>query len=148
MRVITTILLLLAAGSATAQCDPSIHMFNIPYEKNSSYFPSAYSSKLDAISEEHKGEDGYLLLEFQVQEKQRSDELRAYNLWLAQRRIDRVKSYLTDAHFAAPVVTRILTAGVDKRRDISVSWCPSEKTPSPVRLVESKEALVNGKVKL
>ncbi|WP_394391737.1 hypothetical protein [Shewanella woodyi] len=127
MRVITTILLLLIAGSATAQCDSSIHMFNIPYEKNSSYFPSAYSSKLDAISEDRKGEDGYLLLEFQVQEKQRSDELRTYNLWLAQRRIDRVKSYLTDAHFAAPVVTRILTAGVDKRRDISVSWCPFEE---------------------
>jgi outer membrane protein OmpA-like peptidoglycan-associated protein len=124
MRVIIAALAVLITGNAVAQCDSSVHMFNIPYVKNSSYFPSAYSTRLDEISEEHKSKNGYLLLEFQVQKNQKSDELRAYNLWLAERRIHRVKSYLTESSFPAPIVTRILTAGMDKRRDISVTWCP------------------------
>lgn len=146
MRVILTIISILAAGSATAQCNPSIHMFDIPYAKNSSYFPSSYSTQLDAISSEHKDQSGYLLLEFQMLKMQVGDELRAYNLWLAQRRIDRVKTYLSDSNFAAPVVTRILTAGLTKRRDISVSWCPLSASPEPtqVQFAESKEGSLDG----
>lgn len=150
MRVILTIVSIFAVGGATAQCNPSIHMFDIPYAKNSSYFSSSYSTQLNAIGKERKEQSGYLLLEFQVQKEQVSDELRTYNLWLAQRRIDRVKTYLSDSNFVAPVVTRILTAGLTKRRDMSVSWCPLSASPeaTSVRLAESQETSLEGKTKL
>ncbi|NRD75409.1 hypothetical protein HQQ94_19725 [Shewanella sp. VB17] len=123
MKVIIAAISILAIGNATAICDPSVHMLNIPYPKNSSHFPNTYSIKLDAIGQQHKSKTGYLLLEFQVQKEQISDELRTYNLWLAQRRIDRVKNHLINSNFSAPVITRIFTESLSEQRNISISWC-------------------------
>ena len=123
MKVIIAVISILTMGNAAAICDPSIHMLNIPYAKNSSHFKSTYSSQLSTVGEKYKTQTGYLLLEFQVQKEQISDELRTYNFWLAQRRIDRVKTHLLGSNFSPPVITRIFTASLSEQRNISISWC-------------------------
>jgi|GEM_PF-3385110 len=126
-RAVIAVFFLLGAWNATAQCNINIHLATIPYAKNSSYFPTQYSSELDSVLQKATEKAGYLLLEFQVQQQQESEDIRNYNMWLANRRITRVKEYLTKSNYASPIISRILTAGTERRRDVSISWCESSK---------------------
>jgi len=122
MKAEIAVLFLMCTWNVAAQCDNNIYLTSIPYAKNSSYFPSEYSKKLDTVLEQTSANKGYLLLEFQVTE-QADDESKKYNMWLAGRRINRVKEYLTSLSYPSPIVSKILTASTHDRRDVSISWC-------------------------
>ena len=134
MKAIISIICLLFAGSAIAECEQNIHLTEIPYAKNSSYFPSKYAKQLDELIESTSNKPGYLLLEFQILKLQASDDARKYNMWLANRRIDRIKEYLTNSHYSAPVISRILTASTEDLRDVSISWCNGAQSGSSAPL--------------
>ncbi|WP_076416300.1 hypothetical protein [Shewanella sp. UCD-KL12] len=125
MKAIIITVLFLFTGNAMAQCDKSIHVTEIPYAKNSSYFPSKYAKQLDKLVKESTEKPGYLLLEFQVL-KQQDEDGRKYDMWLANRRIDRIKEYLHNANYSAPIISRILTASSEEVRDVSIHWCDTE----------------------
>lgn len=125
MKLVAAVCLLFAT-SAMAQCDNNTHIIDIVYPKNSSYFDSEYGSKLERLTSNTVQGSGYLLLEFKVNQTQSTKEAREYNKWLAQRRIDRVKTYLNNAAYPAPVITRLLTASTEKNRSLSVIWCNDE----------------------
>ncbi|MCL1140091.1 hypothetical protein [Shewanella pneumatophori] len=125
MKSLATVLMFLS-GSAFAQCDNASHVFDIPYAKNSSYFAGQYASQLDSFSRVAPPSAGYLLLEFKVDPKQLTAEAKQYNKWLAERRIERIKSYLNKTEYSAPVITRILTASNSVDRSVSITWCPDE----------------------
>ncbi|GIU21681.1 hypothetical protein L2719_00665 [Shewanella schlegeliana] len=129
---------LLFATSTMAQCDNNTHIIDIVYPKNSSYFDSQYSSQLDQLTKNTQQNTGYLLLEFKVNQTQSTKEAREYNKWLAQRRIERVKVYLNDAAYPAPVISRLLTASTEKNRSVSVIWCPDESEQG-VRVASKNE---------
>ncbi|MCJ8301609.1 hypothetical protein [Shewanella sp.] len=141
MKAIISITCLLFAGSAIAECEPNIHITEIPYAKNSSYFPSKYAKQLDELIESTSNKPGYLLLEFQILKLQASDDARKYNMWLANRRIDRIKEYLTNSHYPAPVISRILTASNEDLRDVSVSWCNGAQSSSAIALTAADKQL-------
>ncbi|MPY23620.1 OmpA family protein [Shewanella psychropiezotolerans] len=134
MKAIISIICLLFAGSAIAECKQYIHLTEIPYAKNSSYFPSKYAKQLDELIESTSSKPGYLLLEFQILKHQASDDNRKYNMWLANRRIDRIKQYLTNSHYPAPVISRILTASNEDLRDVSITWCHDAQSNSAAAL--------------
>ncbi len=126
MKAEIAVLFLMCTWNVSAQCDNNIYLTSIPYAKNSSYFPSEYSNELDSVLEQTSNNKGYLLLEFQVTE-QADEKSKKYNMWLADRRINRVKEYLTTSSYSSPIVSKILTASTHDRRDVSISWCkPSE----------------------
>jgi len=106
-----------------AKCPKNINYGDIPFEKNSSYFSGKYTQKLKKLVTETQQGDGYLLLEFPVYKGQTDKKLREYDMWLANRRIDRVKHYLTQSAFSQPIVTRILTASDNDTRSVSLHWC-------------------------
>ncbi|MGS0676389.1 hypothetical protein [Shewanella sp. 30m-9] len=130
---------LLFAGSVAAQCDNQTHIVDIPYAKNSSYFAGHYASQLDKLSKNTQANSGYLLLEFKVNQTQTTEEARKYNKWLAQRRIERVKTYLDNAAYPAPVITRILTASTDENRNVSVVWCAAETEQLQIQIASKDE---------
>lgn len=129
---------LLITTNALAQCENNTHILDIVYPKNSSYFSSQYGSKLEQLTKNTQQGAGYLLLEFKVNQAQSTKEAREYNKWLAQRRIDRVKTYLNDAAYPAPVITRLLTASTEENRSVSVVWCPDEREQE-VRVASKSE---------
>ncbi|BAJ03549.1 OmpA family protein [Shewanella violacea] len=132
MKAIISIICLLFAGSAIAQCEQNIHITDIPYAKNSSYFPSQYTKQLDKLIENASDNPGYLVLEFQILKHPKSDDARKYNMWLAKRRIDRIKEYLTHAHYPAPIISRILTASNKDIRYVSISWCDAIQSSAAI----------------
>ncbi|WP_108944498.1 hypothetical protein [Shewanella halifaxensis] len=138
MKSLAAVLLLLSAN-AMAQCDNANHVFDIPYAKNSSYFASQYAKQLDSFSQTPASDQGYLLLEFRVAPSQLSIEAQQYNKWLAERRIDRVKSYLNRAEYPAPVITRILTASTNVDRSVSLTWCPDEPEEVTMQVASKDE---------
>ncbi|MCK8044777.1 hypothetical protein MSG37_07765 [Shewanella sp. 1CM18E] len=137
MKSLAAVLMFLS-GSAFAQCDNASHVFDIPYAKNSSYFAGQYASQLDSFSKSSSSNQGYLLLEFKVDPKQLTAEAQQYNKWLAERRIERVKSYLNKTEYSAPVITRILTASNNVDRSVSITWCSDEPEQSAIQ-VASKD---------
>lgn len=139
MKAIISITCLLFAGSAIAECESNIHLTEIPYAKNSSYFPSKYAKQLDELIETTSNKPGYLLLEFQILKQQVNDDARKYNMWLANRRINRIKEYLTNSHYSAPVISRILTASNEDIRDVSVSWCNAAQSSAAVALAAAAD---------
>ncbi|WP_394201162.1 hypothetical protein [Shewanella waksmanii] len=120
---------MLVAGSAVAQCQQPLHMADIPYPKNSSYFNSQYNAQLEAIIGAEHPSEGYLLLEFPVTKQQKDEQSRQYNMWLAGKRLTRIKQFLTNAEYPFPVITRILTASTEELRQVSISWCATETSP-------------------
>ncbi|MGS0680252.1 hypothetical protein ACVBIL_03720 [Shewanella sp. 125m-7] len=130
---------LLFAGGAIAQCDNQTHIVDIPYAKNSSYFAGQYASQLDELSKSAQADAGYLLLEFKVSQKQASEEARRYNKWLAERRIERVRTHLNNADYPAPVITRILTASTDIDRSVVVVWCADESEQAAIQIASKDE---------
>ncbi len=130
---------LLFAGNAVAQCDNKTHIVDIPYAKNSSYFEGHYASLLDKLAQDTQAGTGYLLLQFDVNQNQSSEEKRKYNKWLAERRIERVKNQLNKANFSVPVITRILTASNKINRSVSVAWCPDETDYQVIQVANKAE---------
>ncbi|MGI2853674.1 hypothetical protein ACRTDR_05570 [Shewanella algae] len=120
--------LLLFAGVSQAACEKSILLGNIDYAKNSSYFSARDSLQLDKIVADNSSHSsGYLLLEFNMDKSLGDEELQKYNMWLANRRIERVKEYLTAANFPQPIVTRIRTATHKDNREVSLHWCNNQQ---------------------
>lgn len=126
MKAIISLFIILFTSGALAHCDINTHITEIPYAKNSSYFPSQYTKQLDELIETSADKPGYLLLEFQIQEQLQDKNVRKYNMWLANRRIDRIKEYLTKSSYSAPIISRILTASSEELRDVNISWCHNE----------------------
>lgn len=138
MKSLVAVLIFLS-GNALAQCDNASHVFDIPYAKNSSYFAGQYAAKLDSFSQAASSNQGYLLLEFKVDPKQLSMEAQQYNKWLAERRIERIKSYLNKAEYSAPVITRILTASTNVDRSVSLTWCPDQPDEMTMQVASKDE---------
>ena len=126
MRCVLLALALLSP-QAFSHCDSATLVGSVEYANNSSYFSSNAAKMLDKLakhySETASTQSGYLLLEFHVNREQESAKIRDYNLWLAQRRIERVKTYLTTANYGAPMISRILTASNEDSREVTLSWC-------------------------
>jgi hypothetical protein len=116
----------LTAANVMAQCGEKTHITDIPYAKNSSYFSSEYSVQLDDIMAHYQSQSGYLLLEFKVNKVQRNEEVRHYSKWLASKRVDRIRTYLNNAAYPAPIISRILTASNQPERSVAIIWCDTQ----------------------
>lgn len=118
--------LFLFTVQANAHCPQNTNFGDIPFEKNSSYFANKHTKQLQQLIEKTQSDKGYLLLEFPVYKGQTDKKLRQYDMWLAHRRIERVRSYLSQSDYNQPVVTRILTASNTDSRTLSIHWCQLE----------------------
>lgn len=116
----------LFATQASAHCPQNINFGDIPFEKNSSYFASKHTKQLQQLIKQTQSDYGYLLLEFPLYKGQTDKQLQKYDLWLANRRIDRVRHYLSQSDYHQPVITRILTASNQDSRTLSIHWCHQE----------------------
>ncbi|ACJ30970.1 Conserved hypothetical protein [Shewanella piezotolerans WP3] len=127
------------ATSVMAQCNQKVHITDIAYAKNSSYFSSKYGSELDDLIAHPSKQAGYLLLEFKVNNIQPSEDVRHYNKWLANRRIERIRTYLNESEYSAPIISKILTASTDTDRSVAIHWCasPTEKTQLRVASIKA-----------
>ncbi|MCG9721181.1 hypothetical protein [Shewanella sp. Isolate7] len=122
-RLLLVMLSCLFTAQAGAACPQNISFGDIPFEKNSSYFDSRYAKQLQQLIEKTQTDSGYLLLEFPLFKGETDKKLREYNFWLANRRIERVKSFLTKADYNQPVVTKLLTASKEDTRTLNIHWC-------------------------
>ncbi|MGI2258757.1 hypothetical protein [Shewanella sp. GXUN23E] len=120
---IPLLLLSLMTLPATAACIGGNDLGEVEFERNSSYFNHKGKAALDRLLDDSQRlNDGYLLLEFSFNKQISDKKLREYNMWLAQRRVERVKNYLTQKQLPHPMITRILTAG-DEDRILSLTFC-------------------------
>ena len=122
------------ATSVMAQCNQKVHITDIAYAKNSSYFSSKYSSELDELVAHPPKQPGYLMLEFKVNKIQPSEDIRHYNKWLASRRVERVRTYLNQSDYSAPIISRVLTASNSTSRSVAIHWCETVTSESPLRV--------------
>ncbi|WP_428610954.1 hypothetical protein [Shewanella sp.] len=125
-RQLLVILSILFAAQVHARCPQNISLGDIPFDKNSSYFDSQYAKQLQQLIEKTQADTGYLLLEFPLYKGETDKKIREYNLWLANRRIERVKNFLTKSDYHQPVVTKLLTASQEDTRTLSMHWCQQE----------------------
>ncbi|QSX33021.1 hypothetical protein JYB87_14950 [Shewanella avicenniae] len=126
MRAIalSTVLILLFSKSVMASCSDQQQLGQVEYPSNSSYFNAQASNKLDEISKAtHDKGNGYLVLEFNLFPVAADKKLQQYNMWLANRRIERVKQYLAKSKLTTPIVTRIKTAAPMEQRQVDIVWC-------------------------
>ncbi|KFZ37460.1 hypothetical protein HR45_10620 [Shewanella mangrovi] len=131
MRAIalSTVLILLLSEPVMASCDGQQQLGQVDYPSNSSYFNAKASAKLDEITKETQDKgDGYLVLEFNLFKVAGDKKQQQYDMWLANRRIDRVKQYLSKLHVAKPIVTRIKTAAAAEQRQVEILWCAQPST--------------------
>ncbi|WP_335902659.1 hypothetical protein [Shewanella algae] len=132
--------LLLFTGATQATCEKSVLLGNVDYAKNSSYFSTQDSLQLDKIvADNSDNSSGYLLLEFNMDKSIGDEDLQKYNMWLANRRIERVKEYLTAAHFSHPIVTRIRTATHKNNREVSLHWCNNQQMMATIEKPSAAE---------
>lgn len=129
----------LAVSTATANCSNQTHITDVAYAVNSSYFGNKYSAQLDELMSQYQAESGYLLLEFKVTKQQASEDQRQYNKWLANRRVDRIRTYLNQASYSAPIISRILTASIEDDRTVSILWCDTQANDAELRLAHNVE---------
>ncbi|MFQ6370803.1 hypothetical protein [Shewanella sp. YIC-542] len=123
---VVSCLLSVLSAPAMAICTDEQKLGEVLYANNSSYFSSEDARHLDEIKQlAMDKKDGYLLLEFNVFAITDNEKLRHYNLWLAKRRIERVKHYLNTEPLPVPIITRIRTASSQERRDVDILWCES-----------------------
>ncbi len=127
-------------GKSYAQCSQSFNPIDIPFAVNSSYFAERYAQQLLQFIQKTPNSNGYLLLEFPLNREGEDLKMQEYNLWLANRRIERVKSYLTQADVQSPIITRLLTASQEDSRTVSLHWCP--QTQDHITLTDNSN-LVN-----
>ncbi|MCF1428768.1 MAG: hypothetical protein LPD71_08330 [Shewanella sp.] len=122
------LLLSLLTLPAAASCIGGNDLVEVEFGRNSSYFNHEGKTELDKLlADSQQLTDGYLLLEFSFNKQISDKKLREYNMWLAQRRIERVKDYLTKKQLPHPMITRILTAG-DEDRILSLTFCEHEES--------------------
>ncbi|MCL2907919.1 hypothetical protein [Shewanella fodinae] len=122
-----TVVCCLLSGPVMAACLDAQKLGQITYANNSSYFSSAGTHVLEKIKQQASDKhQGYLLLEFNLFPGDGDKKLQQYNLWLANRRIARVKNYLSAANLPLPIITRIRTAAPEEKRDVDVLWCPKQ----------------------
>ncbi|WP_417762266.1 hypothetical protein [Shewanella sp.] len=145
MRAMTLsgLLMLALANSANATCDGQEQLGQVEYPKNSSYFSSSVSNQLNDVSQQaqQKGE-GYLMLEFNLRPIIGNKSLQQYNMWLASRRVERVKEYLTKSQLTSPIITRINTASATEQRQVDIVWCSLPAEPESDAEATTKVAMV------
>ncbi|MCL1057547.1 hypothetical protein L2729_05985 [Shewanella gelidimarina] len=129
----------LTAANVMAQCVEKIHITDIPYAKNSSYFSTEYSVQLDDIMAHYQSQSGYLLLEFKLNKVQRNEDVKHYNKWLANRRVVRIRTYLNNAAYPAPIISRILTASSEPERSVAIIWCDTQVNDINLRIAKFSE---------
>ena len=123
LRLLTAWLLILFSMTVKS-CPNADMLMEIEFAKNSSYFNSQGKVTLDKlVTDAVKLPHGYLLLESSSNKQISNKRLREYNMWLAERRIDRIKTYLTQNLITSPMVTRIRTAR-NGQRMVTLSFCP------------------------
>lgn len=131
---LTLLLLSLLAAPVAASCPGSQNLGSVAFERNSSYFNQQGKAALDKLLADSQSlTEGYLLLEFSFNRQISDKKLREYNMWLAQRRVDRVRNYISGKSLTHPVITKIHTAG-DEGRTVTLSFCESE----PVMLADGR----------
>ncbi|MCE9677751.1 hypothetical protein LZP69_00915 [Shewanella sp. AS1] len=123
VAALTAIASLSISSNAIASCTQNISYGDIPFAINSSYFASEHTKQLQEVINTTQSNKGYLLLEFAIDNTLTDKKLREYDFWLANRRIERVKDYLSKADYQQPIVTRILTASRSDSRALRVHWC-------------------------
>ncbi|QUN05252.1 hypothetical protein KDN34_13760 [Shewanella yunxiaonensis] len=124
--VLSTVIGCFVSGSVMASCNDEQKLGQVTYANNSSFFSAKDSKGLDHIKKiVSNKQDGYLLLEFNLFPSPGDKKQQQYNLWLANRRIDRVKSYLSVANLPLPIITRIRTAAPEEQRNVDILWCPT-----------------------
>ncbi|MCH4293007.1 hypothetical protein MJ923_01650 [Shewanella sp. 3B26] len=123
-----------AAFTANAACEDSTVLGSVGFDKNSSYFNAEGSNTLKQLLETYQNSadtrEGYLLLEFEFNRNQGDEALQKYNMWLAERRIERVKEFLGKEGFGGPMVSRIRTAVDSETRELTLKWCAQESPAS------------------
>lgn len=131
-RIIFIIVLCIFLSSqyAAAFCPKEKTIANIEFKENSSYLLEQDKQLLDSLLINQVRESilksGYLLLEFSIDKYADEAEVAKYNLWLANRRIERVKSYL-NRNQQLPIISRVLTSGDNDIRILSIFLCSTEK---------------------
>ncbi|MBV7316510.1 hypothetical protein [Shewanella sp. NIFS-20-20] len=113
--------------TAHAACPNAQDYGQVEFAKNSSYFSEHGQALLDKINTstaDNNVATGYLMLEFSAGLNRDNDKLKEYNKWLAQRRIERIKTYLATQEFEPPIVSRILTIANNPERSVQLYWCP------------------------
>lgn len=137
MKVLFLLLFSLLAMPAQAICVQENLLGTIAFDSDSSYFNHQGKATLDKLLDDIKHQhQGYLLLKFSFDKAKGNQKLSNYNMWLAQRRIGRVKNYLlknaeleaaTSANLIdKPIVSRILTAGTENRQ-VSIYHCQHQQ---------------------
>lgn len=130
MKLINFVITLLSCfiPAAYAQCIDTHPIGRIDFETNSSYFNDESTQLLNSIAQTYMEttdtKEGHLLLAFQMN-KEQSEDLNKYNLWLAQRRVERVKQHLVNSHFSVPIISQIRTSTDDESRAVNIHWCSS-----------------------
>ncbi|QDF66116.1 hypothetical protein FJQ87_04950 [Shewanella sp. SNU WT4] len=127
MRIFS-VLLAFVAMSANASCLNGEHLGEVEFSINSSYFSGQGQQLLNQVNSPTASKasaDGYLLLQFSAGLDTSDEKLKDYNKWLAQRRIERIKHYLTTQAFNAPIISRILTVENTQVRSVQLYWCPA-----------------------
>lgn len=139
-----TMIMSLAVLGANANCKGSTELGAVNFDKNSSYFDAAGTETLKQLLETQQTSadtgNGYLLLEFAFNRNAGDDELQKYNMWLAERRIERVKSYLINAGFGAMMVSRIRTAVDTESRALALQWCKASDEDQGQMLADASVA--------
>ncbi len=123
MKGLLVIISCLFVTSSYGQCLQYLNPVNIAFDVNSSYFSSQYTKQIQEFIQQTSTEDGYLLLELPLSKGGNGAKMQEYNLWLANRRIERVKNYLTQSDVQSPIITRLLTASKLDSRTVSLRWC-------------------------
>lgn len=125
--------LCLSVFTANAACEQSTALGSVGFDKNSSYFDSSGSQTLTQLLTAHENsantDVGYLLLEFEFNRNLGDEAMQKYNMWLAQRRVERVKEFLGKGGFDGAMVSRIRTAVDTETRELTLKWC-QEPTPA------------------
>lgn len=143
MKLISFVIALLIVfiPAAYAQCIDTHPIGRIDFETNSSYFNDESTQLLNSIAQTYMEttdtREGHLLLAFRMNKEQSSEDIRKYNLWLAQRRVERVKQHLVNSHFPVPIISQIRTSSDDDSRAVIMHWCPS---PTEVNIDLAKAA--------
>ncbi|MGL5147664.1 MAG: hypothetical protein ACRC7Q_09245, partial [Plesiomonas shigelloides] len=113
--------------SAPTSCPDKTLLAHVNFDINSSYFDTKGAGNLNEAlaSSQLSTAAGHLLLELEFDKREGNADVQKYNLWLAQRRIERVKAFLSKGALSIPMASRIRTAGDKNQRTLTLSWCNS-----------------------
>lgn len=133
-------LILILAFNANAKCLDRTELGLVSFNSNSSYFDASGGNTLKQLIESSQTQassnKGYLLIEFEFDRELGNADLQKYNMWLAERRVERVKEFLSKGGFGSAMVSRILTAGNAENRDVRLFWCNAPEMPAEQMLAD------------